>query len=462
MTARRKQLKPFQSSRCHAELVIRTNAVLQAFLGLFLVLTLVCNKKTDALSVSVRSPTIKPSSKVSKQFSLVSWNILAPDYASPKKYPWVAGKYLEWSHREPLIVKELLTLDTDIIFLQEVQVDLWPSLFEQLQGSYDIGELQKTGNDHPVANAILVHKKFPAKVVRTESRSRALFAVLQWDEEDEDNEDDNGVEIIGASTSSSADADDDRAQSHLPPLYLANVHWLSGGGAQKDDTRFYQIRSLLKRIELQIARDREPPSTADDEVTGDSNSTTLQVDDHGEHKGDNHNNSTTLPEVDYEEDPPALILAGDWNMFRTNPLYNLLATGTIPKRKRGTFSPDVAEKAIATYSNALLPFKEAWRRLSPSPTGRAAVSTHASGSFLDYIWTSKRVEVVATFSTESVERGNLWEPEIFMVPVVRSNTKGGISGGGGGVRRVTKTKMPSKTHPSDHLPVGAFFRVSLK
>lgn len=170
------------------------------------------------------------------QVSLVSWNLLAPHFAEKTKYPWAADN-LDWSVREPRIVKELTDIDADIICLQEVQVDLWDHLLSQLRG-YE-GVLQKMERNHPVANAILARRGL--KIVRTESRSRALIAVL-----------------IDEKESSS-------------PLYLANVHLEAGSSDGADVIRFHQVRSLCKRLDNQVNKDAKsdlPPAIV---ITGDCN-----------------------------------------------------------------------------------------------------------------------------------------------------------------------------------------------
>lgn len=172
------------------------------------------------------------------QVSLVTWNLLAPHFASPSKYPWATDD-LDWSVREPRIVKELMDIDADIICLQEVQVDLWDHLLSQFSETHQ-GALQKMERNHPVANAILVRKGL--KISRMESRSRALIAVLM----------------------------DEKELSS--PLYLANVHLEAGYSDEADGIRFHQVRSLCRRLDHQVNRDaatldNSPPIV----ITGDCN-----------------------------------------------------------------------------------------------------------------------------------------------------------------------------------------------
>ena len=168
------------------------------------------------------SAAIPVSSLLVPRVSLVTWNLLAPEFAKPSKYPW-AKENLDWDVREPRIVKELAHINADIICLQEVQVDLWEGLSSQLKELGYKGVLQNMEGDHPVANAILVRKGL--KIVRTESRSRALIAVIVNEEE-----------------SSS-------------PVYLANVHLEAGLSDEAEATRFCQVRSLCKRLKNQVNKD---------------------------------------------------------------------------------------------------------------------------------------------------------------------------------------------------------------
>ena len=158
-----------------------------------------------------------------RQASLVTWNLLAPTYATQTKFPWASKQALSWSHRRKLIVQQLAAIDADVVCLQEVEVAQWDELYAQLRGlGYD-GVLQETRNDHPVACATLL-KRDRLACVRTESRSRAMITV--------------------AKTAPGHDSADD-AQL----LYVANVHLEAG--PQKEQTRLLQLGSLLKRLRAQ-------------------------------------------------------------------------------------------------------------------------------------------------------------------------------------------------------------------
>ena len=158
------------------------------------------------------------------QVSVCSWNLLAPRYATPTKYPWSNAQDLDWKNRQSRIVQKLASIDADIVCLQEVQVDLWHDLLIKLEQHGYHGILQKMGRQHPVANAILIRQP-GLHVVRTESRSRALIAVITDKEE------------------------------QSSPLYLANVHLDAGWTPESDVTRLNQVKSLCKRLQHQISKD---------------------------------------------------------------------------------------------------------------------------------------------------------------------------------------------------------------
>ena len=155
------------------------------------------------------------------QISLVSWNVLAPSYAKPEKYPWVTADDLSWDRRQARILDRLAEYDPDIVCLQEVEVALWDDLQSGFSAlGYD-GVLQEMKNDHPVACAVLLRRGV-IELERAESRSRALITVL-------------------------------RAGSAPTPLYLASVHLEAG--REKGATRLNQLRSLMRRLELQRGKD---------------------------------------------------------------------------------------------------------------------------------------------------------------------------------------------------------------
>ena len=159
--------------------------------------------------------------------SIVSWNLLAPMFTKqqPRHYRHVSRAHLSWDWRQDQIVSTLEAIDADIVCLQEVEAERWENLLARLEAlGYD-GVLQKSRKrlhgGHPIRVAVL-HRRSILELARHESRSRALISVLR----------------PRAATGRAA-----------TPLYLANVHLDANPDAS--DARLFQLRSLLRRLELQ-------------------------------------------------------------------------------------------------------------------------------------------------------------------------------------------------------------------
>ncbi|KAL3930388.1 MAG: hypothetical protein SGPRY_001557, partial [Prymnesium sp.] len=149
------------------------------------------------------------------------------------KYPWASPQALDWQFRRRGIVSQLEKLDADVVCLQEVELGVWPELksdFESL--GYDSVLQKSKSSSNVIANVVLLRKGH-VELVRAESRSRALIAVVRTVRDDSSPE---------ASTLSEA------------MLYLANVHF-DAGGPVKASTREAQLRKLLKRVALQRSLD---------------------------------------------------------------------------------------------------------------------------------------------------------------------------------------------------------------
>lgn len=269
-------------------------------------------------------------------------------------------EWLEWEYRKSLIVDKLLDVDgmnADIVCLQEVDVDLFPDLQERLHQTYD-SVIQKVGRNHNVATVTFVRTTCPFRIVRNESRSRAQIVVLETDT--------NG------------------STSERPSrLYLCNVH-LDAGANKRDpklrqyhqDQRRNQLRKLLHRLDLQCKRD-----------------------------------FTTNKEV-------PVVIAGDFNMLRSNPLHESLESGSLIVNGTVRLQDAYLESERLEHGS---------KTTFPTPKGkrrRRLVKTFGGGSLLDYIWTSDQVQVLDTlvFHPGSLHHG----VEAF----------------------------PSEDHPSDHLPIG--------
>jgi len=253
--------------------------------------------------------------------SVVTWNILAPEFATPTKYPWASADALAWPSRQERILLKLAEIDADIVCLQEVGVAQWDELCGRLHTlGYD-GILQEMSRGHPIANAILLRRGH-VELLRAESRSRALIAV---------------VRACGGTA------------SKPQPLYLANVHLEAG--AEKSATRLSQLRSLLRRIELQcsvnIAAEVRAPMSS----------------------------------VDGARSPVAIV--GDFNSDRSSDVHELLSS-------HGNKARSADKRRL--LSNPLLPLRDAYSD-HPPPWGPSLKSSYRNGRLLDFIWTSSSVSV---------------------------------------------------------------------
>jgi mRNA deadenylase 3'-5' endonuclease subunit Ccr4 len=166
-------------------------------------------------------------------------------------------------------------------------------------------------------------------------------------------------------------------------LYLATVHldarW------DQDATRYSQIKSLLKRLEYH----HQLQQNALEQRTG------------------------PPPE-------PIVIIAGDFNMLRSNPIHHLLATGV--------------SETPGALSSALLPLHDVFGRENPSVASSSKTPTlrrtFAGGSILDYIWVSPAFSVQPWIMDERCTQ--------------RPN-------------RQQYYRWPAMDQPSDHLPIGMTF-----
>ncbi len=268
---------------------------------------------------------------------LATWNLLAPQYARIEKYPWCDSHFLDWGHRQSLIIPQLLAMDADIICLQEVQLDVWPDLLSQLECVYD-GVIQNMTDGHNVANAVLLRKNSPLKIERVESRSRVLLTVLRQE------------------------------NSHRRQVYLATLHLEAGTNDDNDMQRYHQLKSLFKRLTH-----------------------------HCEMDGLLLQNAT-------------IILAGDFNMLRSNLMHQCLSDGELVHPDEMNNKPPIK---IARLHDTFLMGER-----------RSVQMTFAKGYVLDYIWASADIRVGKT------------------LPISLHATK------------AIPQQWPSRDQPSDHLPIG--------
>ena len=242
-----------------------------------------------------------------------------------------------------------------------------------MEGYQGVIQKEKSSKrDFPV-NAVLVRDGC-AEIVRTESRSRAFIVVLK---------------PTTANTGNDEQDDDDNTEN--PMIYLANVHLEAG--FDRDETRYFQIRSLMKQLEKQVL---------------------LDTPDHGKYDIDSASDS--------DSSEPAVILAGDFNMFSTDDIiYDLLTIGHLPDDDD---DDDVlVADTLPEPFLPLLPLRDAYRQCPPVPG--PVLMTYRGGAVLDYIWLSSSFTVQETWQAHPVAATSL------------------------------RRTWPNPNQPSDHLPVGA-------
>lgn len=78
------------------------------------------------------------------QFSVLQWNQLNSLLCNEPSFPKIAPEFLKWNYRKPLITKELLSYNSDIICLEEVDQVVFYDEFFKNQG-YSVLKAQKSG-----------------------------------------------------------------------------------------------------------------------------------------------------------------------------------------------------------------------------------------------------------------------------------------------------------------------------
>jgi len=303
-----------------------------------------------------------------------SWNLLAQEYIRPAKYPWCPPTALDWESRKAGIEAQISKLDAGVLCLQEVDVRLWSDLCELLErNGYSRGILQDTKN-HPVATAVFLHDKLPMEVHRVESRSRALIVCL-------DSTTAGGMDFLSSTA------------NPVKPIYVCSLHLEAGMSSDHAEKRFSQLKSLWRRLKNQMRIDG---------VT---------------------------------EDDASVILAGDFNMRKSDPMYTTLQSGSLEapkeaqKRKKGpTKVPKKIPKFVDVFrsSAVLMNAKEDDDGLSAR-----LLKTHFCGEIIDFVMVSDAIGVQNSLIP------NPW------------------------AATTRRQMIPCNSFPSDHLPIGADVTVSL-
>lgn len=408
-----------------------------------LLLPLICALLPTTIS-ALSSPV--PAKDIGNKVRLVTWNLLAPCFSHPKKYPWCPPEYLDWPYRGQLVQSELERIDADIVCLQEIQTDIWDDFMAGMDDQYE-GILQNVTNDHPVTNAILLRKdKF--RVTKQESRSRALILVLehQCDNDTTDNANDEAI-------------------PRSPPLYLANVHLQAG--MDDDETRVCQLKSLLKRLVFHSKEDASASGKPSKSLLKRlaKRGVAFSSDGDAPSKETNSKANASSKTNPPKKLPPAVVIAGDMNMLPTNPVYRWLghkehetasstsATQQAPKvnMRDGGTGIELTDLKFPSRGKfvELLPLTDVYRHQPPvllqqtttttdEVEGQPVQMTYCGGSVLDYIWTTTSAAADSATSLHSIDisKTMVFHPQAF---------------------KNERQQWPSKDHPSDHIPIGFEF-----
>jgi len=104
---------------------------------------------TKALGALLIFLTLTLSSVNATEFRVVSYNILANAYTYPEYYPDVQPEFLQWNVRREVLYDKILSLDADILCLQEIEPEVFADLNTVLrQMGYD-GVYAKKGKGRP-------------------------------------------------------------------------------------------------------------------------------------------------------------------------------------------------------------------------------------------------------------------------------------------------------------------------
>jgi endonuclease/exonuclease/phosphatase family metal-dependent hydrolase len=340
-----------------------------------------------------------------------------------------AAAVVDWhGHRRARVLECLAETKGNIICLQEVQVDLWDDLTRPLLSRPSQTTDQEKGGDnddnnnaeddntnntntnksnyytcllqnttHEVGCAVLLQPAASFEVVATESRSRAFIVSAH-------------LKVAGTDTTAAAAAVDTTSASFSDdgttttiPLIIASVHLEAGRSHEL--TRFYQLRSLLKRIDWHHRHHFASSSPAQNR----------------------HNDDAGTPPYAAAASAPLIILAGDCNMVNDGPLYEWLSTGRWESKQQ----LELSRTAPRTYD--LLP-----ATLMQHPSIRRTFDRQL---ILDYIWLLSSSSSLA--ANETAASSSFLEATPALAFASRA----------GQIDSTTTVQWPNAHHPSDHWPI---------
>jgi len=298
---------------------------------------------------------------------VASWNLLAQDYVKEYKYPWTrdSPECLEWNYRKSLIVDRLLDKDMKPDIVCIQEAQV--DLFSDLLSSLSpmFGGV--------IQNVSSTHNVGTAVLIRNSCPVK--------------------IKRMDSRSRALIVTLEDKKNPSINNLYLCSVH-LDADKSRNQKMRQHhqmqrqnQLKSLLKRINLHCKLDK----------------------------------------MEIKEAP--VLVAGDFNMLRENPLHlsltegNLTPSAQVPLHDAYMEAEKHKRQSLPVYHYRSSREEEIDQQQQNNHQLKL-MKTYKGGAILDYIWTSERIKVIDTL---------LYHP---------SSSLAGIE------------QWPSTEMPSDHLPIG--------
>mmetsp|Transcript_30973 Transcript_30973/g.43381 ORF Transcript_30973/g.43381 Transcript_30973/m.43381 type:complete len:536 (-) Transcript_30973:86-1693(-) len=178
--------------------------------------------------------------------SVLSWNILAPQYCSKKQFPRSPAKCLDWKVRMGRILDTIARYDADIVCLQEMELASWDSVLKDFATKHGYSLVhQKDKGSKAGIKYIGNTTMFKAAQFTIEyeiHRSRVMVTALRQQNEENDDKKDhvkNDKRIEDEDIKHHSSENDEGVV-----WVIANAHL----DATKPNHRLNQMKSLFKRI----------------------------------------------------------------------------------------------------------------------------------------------------------------------------------------------------------------------
>jgi len=325
-----------------------------------------------SITMMIMFPAVVPVESMT-MLRVASWNLLAQDYVKEYKYPWTKDTpgCLEWNYRKEKIADWLLDEEMKPPDVVCLQ-EAQVDLFSDLLSSLS------PIYDGIIQNTTSSHNVGTAVLVRNSCpvkikrmESRSRALIVTLEDKQQN---DNNLYLCSVHLDADKSHDPKKRQKH-------------------QDQRQCQLKSLLKRINFQCKLDEQQIKES------------------------------------------SILIAGDFNMLRENPLHSILMEGTlspsahVPLQDAYMEAEQHKRQSIPVYQ---LESGEEETNIEQQQQQQQKnndhqlnlAKTYKGGAILDYVWTSEKIKVLDTL---------LYHP--------RSSIMG-------------TEKWPSAEHPSDHIPIG--------